>query len=76
MTEEQYWRHVLPIHKLRALYEAEQRRGMRGGWPVTAPHTIWVMGRVLRERIAAETPEPVQTNSAVGAAQRETVASK
>lgn len=69
MTEEQYWRHVLPLHKLRALYEAERERGMRGGWPVTAPHTIWVMGRVLREREALE-------NSAAGSARREPVASQ
>lgn len=58
MTEEQHWRN-LPLHKLRALYAAERERGMRGGWPVTAPITIWVMGRILRERIAAETTETV-----------------
>jgi hypothetical protein len=53
MTEEQHWRD-LPTHKLRALYEAEKARAMRGSWVASAPHTIWVMGRILRERMAAE----------------------
>ena len=54
MTEEYYWRHVLPLHKLRALVEAEKKRGMAGHWAASAPHTIWVMERVLRERLATE----------------------
>lgn len=68
MTEEMYWR-SLPLPKLRALYKAERERGMRGGWPVTAPHTIWLMGRVLREREAAALPGTVPSKSRVASAQ-------
>ena len=57
MTAEQYWRDM-PTHKLRALYEAERERALKGSWAVTAPHTIWIMGRVLRERLAAEGQRP------------------
>ena len=53
MTEEMHWRNM-PLPKLRALYETERKRGLEGSWVASAPHTIWVMGRVLRERTAAE----------------------
>lgn len=67
MTEEQYWRD-LPLHKLRALCVQERRWQMDGHYLADICRHRHML-RVYRER-------QVQEISAVGAAQRETVAFK
>ena len=64
MTEEHYWRHVLPLHKLRALCAQEREWQVKGHWLADICRHRHML-RIYRERAAAE-----------GAPATETVASK